>query len=96
MHIQKLAGELTMPLVKVKHKFQVTIPTEIRSKIHLEEGDLLEMNVQDNIIVLKPKAVVDRESVEAAIAEGLSDYQKGRVVGPFESVREFKEKYKKV
>lgn len=75
-----------MPLVKVKEKFQVTIPNEIRNKIHLSVGDLLEARVHDNTIVLKAKAVVDRGAVETAIQEGLDDIKKGRIHGPFYSV----------
>ncbi len=84
-----------MPLVKVKNKFQVTIPTEIRDETNIKEGDILEVLVKNKTIVFKPKVVVDRESVEAAINEGLADYEAGRVIGPFESVKEFKAAIKK-
>lgn len=80
-------GGAAMSLVKIKDKFQVTIPTEIRKEIHLEEGDLLEVTIQNNIIILKPKAVIDRD-VETAIQEGLDDVKKGRVSGPFGSADE--------
>ena len=49
-----------MPLVKVKEKFQITLPVELREVLHLAVGDLLEATIQDNVIVLKPKDVVDR------------------------------------
>ena len=49
-----------MPLVKVKEKFQITLPAELREALHLAVGDLSEATIQDNVIVLKPKAVVDR------------------------------------
>ncbi len=84
-----------MSLVKVKNKFQVTIPAEIRNKVNLEVGDVLEVSIQNKNIVLKPKTVVDRESLEGAITEGLKDYQEGRVFGPFKSVKEFKAALKK-
>ena len=84
-----------MSLVKVKNKFQLTIPAEIRDKVKLEVGDILEATVQNKNIVLKPKVVADRESLEATIAEGLEDYEKGRVFGPFKSVKEFKAALKK-
>jgi AbrB family looped-hinge helix DNA binding protein len=82
--------EKTAPLVRVKPKFQITIPAIVRSKARIKEGDMLEMKVQNNAIVVKPKVIVDRGSVEAAIAEGLKDYKAGRVHGPFKSVKEFK------
>lgn len=79
-----------LPLVTIKPKFQVTLPANLRTELHLEEGDLLEATVENKSIVLKPKVVVDREHVEAAIAEGLRDYKEGRVKGPFRTMREFK------
>ena len=88
-------GEHIMPLVTIKTKFQVTLPVELREQLHLEEGDLLEASVEKSSIVLRPKAVVDREHVEAAIAEGLRDYKEGRVEGPFKTMAEFKSSPKK-
>ena len=49
-----------MPLVKVKGKYQITIPAEVREELRLAVGDLLEATVSGQTIVLKPKAVVDR------------------------------------
>ena len=77
-----------MPYTKVKQRFQVTIPAEVRQKIPLEEGDLLEVSVQKGRILMRPKAIVDRDSVEAAIEEGLRDAEEGRVHWPFSSVEE--------
>ena len=79
-----------MPLVKIKEKFQVTIPTALRKAARLSVGDLLEAQAKGNTIVLKPKAVVDREAVDAAIEEGLQDLKAGRVTPKFSSVEEFK------
>ena len=79
-----------MPLVKVKEKFQVTIPTALRKAVHLSVGDLLEAEAKGNTIVFKPKALVDREAVDAAIQEGLEDLKAGRVTPKFSSVEEFK------
>ena len=49
-----------MPLVKVKEKFQITLPAELRQALHLAVGDMLEATVEQDKIVLTPKAVVDR------------------------------------
>jgi AbrB family looped-hinge helix DNA binding protein len=40
--------------VQVKRKGQVTIPKELRSKLGIEEGTILEITTQDNTIILKP------------------------------------------
>lgn len=53
-------GAATVPLVKVKEKFQVTIPTELREALRLSVGDILEAIVKNDTIVLKPKEVIDR------------------------------------
>lgn len=58
-----------MPLVRVKEKFQVTIPTELREALHLAVGDILEATVEEETIVLKPKAVVDRRQAWDGVIE---------------------------
>jgi AbrB family looped-hinge helix DNA binding protein len=40
--------------VRVKRKGQVTIPLELRSKLGIEEGALLEVKEEEGAIVLKP------------------------------------------
>ncbi len=91
----KHIGENTMPLVKVKNKFQITIPTKVRNEVHIKEGDFLEIKAEGETIVIKPKVIVDRESVEDAIDEGIKDYKKGRTTRDFSSVKEFKASLKK-
>jgi AbrB family looped-hinge helix DNA binding protein len=49
-----------MPYVRVKQKYQVTIPAAIRKKIDLHEGDTLEAIEQDGKIVLVPQEITDR------------------------------------
>ena len=66
MHVR---GAITLPLVKVKEKFQVTIPTELREALHLTVGDLLEATVENDTIVLKPKVVVDRREAWDGVIE---------------------------
>ncbi|GJQ60524.1 MAG: AbrB/MazE/SpoVT family DNA-binding domain-containing protein [Candidatus Scalindua sp. AMX11] len=84
-----------MSLVKVKNKFQITIPTKVRDEMHIKEGDFLEIKAKGKTIFIKPKTIVDRESVEDAINEGMDDYKKGRTSGPFRSVKDFKASLKK-
>lgn len=58
-----------MPLVRVKEKFQVTIPTELREALDLAVGDILEATIEKETIVLKPKAVVDRRQAWNGLIE---------------------------
>jgi len=57
-----------MPLVTVKPKFQVTIPAQLRKRIDLHEGDLMEASVVEGGILLRPKEVVDRAAAAERIA----------------------------
>jgi len=50
-----------MALVRVKGKYQVTIPKEVRRKLGLRVGDYLEVEVQGSAILLKPKALLDKD-----------------------------------
>ena len=62
-----------MPFVKVLRHGQVTLPKECRDVLGIVEGQFLEVTVGQTALVLKPKVVLDRDGVEAAIAEGLKD-----------------------
>ena len=71
-----------MPLVKVKTKYQVTLPSAVRQKAGLNVGDLLEVRVVGNKITLTPKSAIDRE-----LAVALEDIRQGRALGPFKSAK---------
>lgn len=77
-----------MSLVKVKEKFQVTLPTEVRRQAGVAVGDMLEAKVHGHKITLTPKVIVDRDAVEKRLAEALADVKAGRVYGPFASAKE--------
>lgn len=78
-----------MSLVKVKQKYQITIPGKLRKEARLEVGDFLDVFIRENDIVLKPKVILDR-NIEDAIEEGLDDLSAGRITPTFSSVKEFK------
>ena len=59
----------------MKEKFQVTIPTELREELHLAVGDILEATVEEDTIVLKPKAVVDRRQAWAQVERAMASVQ---------------------
>lgn len=69
-----------MPLVKVKTKYQVTLPTAVRKQAGLAVGDFLEAKVEKGKITLTPKSIIDRR-----LAEALEDVRQGRTHGPFET-----------
>jgi bifunctional DNA-binding transcriptional regulator/antitoxin component of YhaV-PrlF toxin-antitoxin module len=65
----------------VKNKYQIVIPRRVRDEIHVAVGDVFDARAVKGSIVLKPKSAIDR-----AIAEGLEDVRRGRVLGPFKTV----------
>ena len=72
-----------MALVRVKTKYQVTLPDALRRQMRVGVGDLLEAKVERGRLTLTPKSLIDRE-----IAEGLEDFRRGRFIGPFKSAKE--------
>ncbi len=75
-----------MPLVQVREKAQITLPSKIRKALGIKEGDYLEAEVEDNKIVLIPKILVDKaEAVtlskksEEMLKEALEDVKKCKV-----------------
>lgn len=90
-------------LVKVQHRGQVTIPTHLRSKAGIAEGDMVEASFQRGKIILTPKLAIDRSKfpnaedeyspaqrlvIDAQLAESLEDFQEGRGLGPFDTADE--------
>jgi antitoxin PrlF len=48
-----------MPRTTLRAKGQLTLPEEIRAAAHLEEGDLLEAEITEDGILLRPQKVID-------------------------------------
>lgn len=47
--------------VKIRTKFQVTIPEEVRKKIHLEVGSRVQVEARGNEIIIKPIVEIPRD-----------------------------------
>jgi AbrB family looped-hinge helix DNA binding protein len=90
-----MAGrEKTEELVKLRARGQVTLPSFVRTRLHLEEGSLVLLKVVDETVVLVPQATVDkdqswfwRERWQKLEAEAEEDIRRGRVKS-FDSVEE--------
>ncbi|AEE94589.1 VapB-type antitoxin [Acidianus hospitalis W1] len=71
--------------VKVTRNFQVTIPSEIREKLGIKEGDYVEVTLDESngVIIIKPyirkwttirlNRKVDQEDIDKAVEEALND-----------------------
>jgi len=76
--------KLTRPfLARVGASRQVAIPKKLHDELGLTAGDIVEVERKGNQIVLTPKDIVEK-----GIAEGVEDLKKGRVYGPFSSVKD--------
>jgi AbrB family looped-hinge helix DNA binding protein len=72
-----------MALVKVKEKYQVTLPADVRKKAGVAVGDVLEAKAQGKKITFIPTSVIDRD-----IAISLREFREGKGHGPFKSAKE--------
>jgi len=48
-------------LIQVRRKAQLTLPQSVRDELGIEEGDFLDVKIQDGEIVLRPKKLVDKD-----------------------------------
>lgn len=61
-----------MPFVTVSPRFQVTLPAKLRKGLSVRKGDVMEATVVGEGILLRPKAVADRNAVADEIASILA------------------------
>lgn len=75
-----------MSLTRVRPKGQITIPEEVRRALRLEEGDLVDVAIEDGSIVLRPKRLIEASQAwfwtdawQAGEREASADIDAGRV-----------------
>ncbi len=49
-----------MPTSKVTRHGQITLPASVRKRLGIEEGDLVEIEIEEEKAVLTPKKLVDK------------------------------------
>ena len=83
-----------MPTTKVTRHGQITLPASVRKQLGIEEGDLVEIDVEDEKAVLMPKKLVDKSQAyfwtrrwQEGEREADEDIKAGRVKS-FDSVDE--------
>lgn len=57
-------------IVQVKKRAQITLPKKVREKLEIQEGDVLEVILKEEAVVLKPRPS-DKILVRAVAAQGL-------------------------
>ncbi len=71
-----------MPVIKVIRNGQITLPKEFREALGIDEGQILEAELEESRIILKPVAFVERgpslsSKGKKKVAEALEAYKKG-------------------
>ncbi len=80
--------------VKVREKFQVTIPEDIRAKIPLKVGERVQVEAQDDVIIIRPIIEIPRNQAwfwtkewQEQVARSRKEVEKGKIK-VFKSVKE--------
>jgi len=84
-------------LSKVTRHGQITLPAAVRKELHIQEGDVVEIQVVDDCAVVTPKKLVDKsqayfwtEEWQKGEAEAEADIKAGRTEA-FDSVEQLLE-----
>ena len=65
-------GSVPMPIVKIMQHGQITIPKKLREALDLKKGDLAEVELEGERIVITPKRLVEDKALKelrAVLAE---------------------------
>jgi AbrB family looped-hinge helix DNA binding protein len=81
-------------LIKVTRNGQVTLPSTVRNRLKVEEGDYMAVRVTEDSIILTPKILIDKSQAyfwtsewQAAEREASGDIADGRIE-EFENVED--------
>lgn len=90
-----------MPRVKFGSRRQITIPVDTAKRLGLTAGEELELVERDKVIMLIPRKHIPKDQAwfwtdewQQMMREAEADVAAGRLLGPFESVEEFKQAIK--
>lgn len=86
-------GVRKMPLIKVKHNYQIPIPNSLRENLNIAVGDYLEAEKHNGDLVLKPVKMVHSNQAyfytkewQDGEAKADKDIKRGDVIGPFGNI----------
>lgn len=74
-------------LAKIQRNFQITIPADIRKKARIKVGDLVDFEVTENGIIIKPQETIDRDQAwfwsdkwQSEEKKVEDDFRKGKIL----------------
>ncbi len=62
-----------MNVIRVGRKFEIVIPKNVRERVNIEEGDLLEVEVEENKIILKKVKYNPYEVLKRVVGESYNE-----------------------
>jgi len=90
-----------MPRVKLGTKRQITLPLETIKRLGMTAGEEFEVVEHDKAVILVPRKHIPKDQQwyytgewQKMMQEAFEDVKAGRMIGPFESVEEFKQAVK--
>ena len=90
-----------MARVKLSKRRQITIPEKTVKRLGLRPGEELELVESEKTIVLVPRKHIPKDQQwyytdewQRMMREAFEAYEKGQMLGPFESVEGFKQAVK--
>ena len=61
---RRLRGGNIMPTIKVLRNGQLTLPAQFRETLELRQGDLLNAELEEDKIILRPVTTVERKRIK--------------------------------
>lgn len=86
----KVRNGVDLMIIDLRKKSQVTIPKEIVTELNLQEGDHLDISVEDGAIIIEPVAVYSKsyiQKLEETVMK-INEEPSKENVGPFSSVED--------
>ena len=91
-----------MSLTKINERGQLTIPAELRKILHCKPGDYVEVVMEEDVLKVIPKVVVDKDQAwfwtkewQEGEREADKDLKEGKMSGPFKTISELKKHLEK-
>ena len=66
-----------MPWAKVLRSGQITFPKEVRDKLGLKEGDIVDFEIRDAMVIMRPKLLVDKAEAMKTFSQAVKRLRSG-------------------
>ena len=77
MDLRTNKGKTIMPWAKVLRSGQITFPKEVRDKLSLKEGDIVDFEIRDAMVIMRPKVLVDKAEAMKTFSQTVKRLRSG-------------------